>query len=884
VDTKLKAKLISQLNLHEYESGRYPTSVCLFGPSGCGRTSFLRSFTLGLEGYKDVIIVAFEKQDFQASDPSIVDILKSFSHQILCHVPSAFSRISRYYQFLGNQDVWTEQLLWSFVLKLLRGARRHKLILLIDDIGDWLSPFRELLQTLEMLSQSSSFGLQVICTATVDQPSLIPGQTLSINMAEEGTWQDVSEILKTRLIDNKIASESIENDIDRELQANPGNCLTTYLYLKQISRLSTLTTPSILGRELPKLPHGREDIYKAEIEMLVSKDQDILQWSWSSLSWLVQAIHPLTIPELSVAVALHQTGSDMSKSDIRNHIPANMWDYLDRHLGLLVYRDGQRLVKVHDTAKEFIRCHSNTTAGKGCRLASHAEITILCLRYLETVMATCNNSTVEEHSEYGFMRYTVEYWPRHYHLATEDGRVNETGLDQHVLEFLSRHETCIPWFKRYQTTASRLISVDPTEADGFEVACGLGQASIVSRMLGEKTPDGVDDKLLQRSLNTALKNNQSAVVPILLHAGARSELALCFAAERNIVSAVDQLLEHDKGLEETSSLEKAITSAATYGCLQAIVRLCDHCTNPNELVRIKRSALDRAVTGGHASIVSFLLLKPRGSTDSPTSRDLPTARRSEGVDFALRDLTTQYKSALDIAAASGHADIIFLLLEAGAKATNSALEIASKQQSIETVRLLAQALMSQNCITNSPMALHFASEKGYLRIVTELLNHGMDTNCRDDCNQTPLHKAAKRGHKDIVRLLLQRGANRTACDDQEVLPCHLAAQGGHIETLKALHEDPEASHDDFLVVCAAKGGHFLMVRYLLSLKSMTLNKGDQNTLNSALLEATSRGYLSVVRESQQSIRNGFSTPPRRLGRICRNRFLPNHQRSQSLAL
>jgi hypothetical protein len=267
MDTELKERLILQLKLHEHESGKYPTSVCLFGPSGCGKTSFLRSFPLGLEGYRDIIIVAFEKQDFQATDPSIVDILKSFSHQILCHEPSAFSRISSYYQFLGNQDVWTEQLLWSFVLQLLRDARGHKLVLLIDDISDWLSPFGELLQNLENLRQSSPFGLQVICTATVDEPSLIPGAALSINMAEEGTWREVTQILK-RAIDNQLASESIEKAIDCELGAISGNCLTTYLYLKQMSRLSTVTTPSILGRVLPKLPHRREDIYQAEMEML----------------------------------------------------------------------------------------------------------------------------------------------------------------------------------------------------------------------------------------------------------------------------------------------------------------------------------------------------------------------------------------------------------------------------------------------------------------------------------------------------------------------------------------------------------------------------------------------------------------------------------------
>jgi len=67
-------------------------------------------------------------------------------------------------------------------------------------------------------------------------------------------------------------------------------------------------------------------------------------------------------------------------------------------------------------------------------------------------------------------------------------------------------------------------------------------------------------------------------------------------------------------------------------------------------------------------------------------------------------------------------------------------------------------------------ALHFAMNSLNERVVDLLLDHGADTNIRDEGdNAFPIHFAAERGKLDIVRRLVEHGADPIGVGDTHEL-------------------------------------------------------------------------------------------------------------------
>ncbi|ESL07174.1 6-phosphofructo-2-kinase/fructose-2,6-biphosphatase [Trypanosoma rangeli SC58] len=70
--------------------------------------------------------------------------------------------------------------------------------------------------------------------------------------------------------------------------------------------------------------------------------------------------------------------------------------------------------------------------------------------------------------------------------------------------------------------------------------------------------------------------------------------------------------------------------------------------------------------------------------------------------------------------------------------------------------------------------------------VRTLLNCGVDTDCRDYDEQTPLHIASALGHVQVVRLLLEFGADPALLDKTEKTPLKLAEENHHTDVAQLL--------------------------------------------------------------------------------------------------
>ena len=95
--------------------------------------------------------------------------------------------------------------------------------------------------------------------------------------------------------------------------------------------------------------------------------------------------------------------------------------------------------------------------------------------------------------------------------------------------------------------------------------------------------------------------------------------------------------------------------------------------------------------------------------------------------------------------------------------------------------------------------LHWAAGHGHADVVKLLVGAGAQLEATEEGARTALHYAAQRGHAPVVAELLSLGANPEARSARQVTALQMAASGGHTEAvarLAASGADLEASHDE----------------------------------------------------------------------------------------
>ena len=141
---------------------------------------------------------------------------------------------------------------------------------------------------------------------------------------------------------------------------------------------------------------------------------------------------------------------------------------------------------------------------------------------------------------------------------------------------------------------------------------------------------------------------------------------------------------------------------------------------------------------------------------------------------------------------------------------NKTLNEAAKNGLIEIVKhFLLQGVNVNQKNEDGKSPLHLASEKGHVKVVTELLNSGAEVDLetdrkplpywkidKDDGGKSALHFASENGHAEIVAMLLANGAsvNRIADPRFEPIedffegnrPIHIATIKGHLEVTSML--------------------------------------------------------------------------------------------------
>ncbi|KAG5447298.1 Ankyrin repeat domain-containing protein 50 [Clonorchis sinensis] len=432
--------------------------------------------------------------------------------------------------------------------------------------------------------------------------------------------------------------------------------------------------------------------------------------------------------------------------------------------------------------------------------------------------------------------------------ADEDGR---TAL--HVASF------CVRPSETHQEVVSCLLEygANPNVFDHEGLTPLLGAARIGNHAVCElcleaDTDVNQTDKYDNTALSLAVLGGHTSVVRLLLFWGAAVDAMdnagrslLSIAASTGNASIVQELLA--RGLDEAHRdhtgctplhLAAAGTAASSSSSGEESNAVRDYC----EVIRLLvesgaqltdvdnsgRTPLLVACETGHVEAVKVLLTLSSAVNDSechslaqsntasvpsiPSEQFVPHARGSIGTDptsTLVGRPSLDGHTPLRVAAMTGNADLISVLLAAGADPDyqdaygRTTLYLLALEGMVEMADLLlhtpapgaharpgVMAVVGANPVLaddEGRCPLHVATWQGHLEMVRLLLQAGTPVDIRDREGRTPLQLAAWQGHASICQILLNEGNARVdaVCSQGATSLC-IAAQEGHLEVCTVL--------------------------------------------------------------------------------------------------
>ena len=261
----------------------------------------------------------------------------------------------------------------------------------------------------------------------------------------------------------------------------------------------------------------------------------------------------------------------------------------------------------------------------------------------------------------------------------------------------------------------------------------------------------------------------------------------------------------------------ALLQAIKQGHVEIVKLLLSHKLDFNRISRSGVIAGDAtplilAINAGYCEIVNILLMNDASVNQEDEKGKSPLFLAVEKGNIEIVKLLVLYKAQIDClsdfphrggifalmyASQHGHADLVKILLDAGARADrctyyrSSALSFAAIGGHLDVVTLLlankatTTTINKENIWGKTPLFL--ATQSGHIKVVEALLLAGADVNqCADD-GTSPLAIAAESGRLDIVNLLLTHQAiiDKANKSNGET-PLIYAISSGQPEVVKAL--------------------------------------------------------------------------------------------------
>ncbi|XP_034365259.1 ankyrin repeat domain-containing protein 17 isoform X7 [Arvicanthis niloticus] len=243
-------------------------------------------------------------------------------------------------------------------------------------------------------------------------------------------------------------------------------------------------------------------------------------------------------------------------------------------------------------------------------------------------------------------------------------------------------------------------------------------------------------------------------------------------------------------------------------------------------VRNKVSGRASAMSNTPTHSIAASVSQPQTPTPSPIISPSAMLPIYPAIDIDAQT-ESNHDTALTLACAGGHEELVQTLLERGAS-----IEHRDKKGF-------------------TPLIL--AATAGHVGVVEILLDNGADIEAQSErTKDTPLSLACSGGRQEVVELLLARGANKEHRNVSDYTPLSLAASGGYVNIIKILlnagaeiNSRTGSKLGISPLMLAAMNGHTAAVKLLLDMGS-DINAQIETNRNTALTLACFQGRTEVV--------------------------------------
>jgi hypothetical protein len=250
---------------------------------------------------------------------------------------------------------------------------------------------------------------------------------IKLSLGAEYLHSDIKAFVETEVSKLQQFSGSLGDEV-REALIDGANGMFLWVSLI-LEDLKKSTKPRAIRKALETLPSDLPGIYMNILHQIRKYDQTTAQ---SILQWVVWAIRPLTLEELTIAIAIAPEHTSMSSMKDDMHI--DLKQDLRLIFGpILRIEDDNTIHLIHQSAKDFLIGTNIATKG-GLSLPawvtssenSNAQLAVFCLTYL--TFDECEDGPVsaerfwEENvmqnmelrkQKLPFLNYAATHWPEH---------------------------------------------------------------------------------------------------------------------------------------------------------------------------------------------------------------------------------------------------------------------------------------------------------------------------------------------------------------------------------------------------------------------------------------------------------------------------------------